>query len=693
MLGLSVVWALRGATLLLYGCDEDVLIHLPPGGVSAIYCSCTFALAEPILPGIAGFCDRSACFCAPWSDPTCQDRGGTADNLACQTLIAEQAGACRGTTYSPDVIDLPLLDRVCPMFDPAACRATYAAGNYCTGTDMGPYENRAFCGQICLDLRKTVDWRMSLWAGGYECGMFGYSSHYADASTVAKECAQPCEPTVGCRVPNWETCNFVSIPTAEEMPSPWPEAGKPPCNEGYVSTTPFCRLPDQDPPALDAGGYLAVNYSRRTAGTVNATLSSARAEIAGEVVTTPVRGEFDLLGEPCVGCPLSFAVRLEAGPLRVGSRSIDRIQLSGGTGTRPVLATNAAGDATVAPGVFSGTQVLQIDGVPGYLAGANLGTLFLNVDREAGAFLLSGDVAFQGSDASYAYRLDVVGSIINHPPVADAGDDQSLECTSIDGALVHLTGDVHDRDGYGDLRQVVWLRGDMSAPEDIGRFVDNWYTTTVLTPLGRNPFTLHVSDSHMQEHWDTTHVDVIDTTPPVLTEFAYRGPACLWAPNHDYVVLRVDRDFDGMIEDACDPAPQLKIMAAGSSQPDNQSGDGATTQDVVVFPDHVCLRAERDGREPMGREYTIHLAAVDAAGNENDPVVHVRVHHDQRPPDTCGTVMRNVELVGAGDPLCSAVSANTSRAAAGCSGILGREPLAALCLLLLLTTLRKRTRA
>lgn len=130
----------------------------------------------------------------------------------------------------------------------------------------------------------------------------------------------------------------------------------------------------------------------------------------------------------------------------------------------------------------------------------------------------------------------------------------------------------------------------------------------------------------------------------------YGGPVCLWPPTHEYVVIDVNEHFSAMISDACDPAPRLKIISATSSQSDDGAGDGDTTDGVVVFSDHVCLRAERQGVDQDGRTYTVSLAAIDATGNAVDTTVEIAVGHDQRPSRRC--IDTDVASVDDGDPRC-----------------------------------------
>lgn len=146
-------------------------------------------------------------------------------------------------------------------------------------------------------------------------------------------------------------------------------------------------------------------------------------------------------------------------------------------------------------------------------------------------------------------------------------------------------------------------------------------------------------------------VVVKDTLPPTIKSFDYSGPLCLWAPDHKWVVLRVGEEFKAVIEDGCDPDPRLVIASATSSQAADANGSGNTSPDVVVYPgSHVCLRSERAGGDPAGRLYTLQLLAADHSGNTSDPVVQVRVSHDQNLHDC--PVLPATMFLDDGDPRC-----------------------------------------
>ncbi len=98
----------------------------------------------------------------------------------------------------------------------------------------------------------------------------------------------------------------------------------------------------------------------------------------------------------------------------------------------------------------------------------------------------------------------VLDACEDSPPVADAGPDQTLECTSPNGADVTLDGSAsHDPDG-GPLA-FTWL-GAFGATAGM--------TPVVALPLGSEVVDLSVEDVAGNQASDSVQVDVLDQTPP-----------------------------------------------------------------------------------------------------------------------------------------------------------------------------------
>lgn len=125
-----------------------------------------------------------------------------------------------------------------------------------------------------------------------------------------------------------------------------------------------------------------------------------------------------------------------------------------------------------------------------------------------------------------------------------------------------------------------------------------------------------------------------DVAPPEIAG-SLDEVACLWPANHWWVCFS-SADFAVTATGDCPPIAVVLVDCL-SDQPADDRGDGHFEPDCVVSPDGVCVRAERDGRDPAGRRYTITAAAVDGIGqvSEPQPVGTIFVPHDLAPSHDC----------------------------------------------------------
>ena len=72
----------------------------------------------------------------------------------------------------------------------------------------------------------------------------------------------------------------------------------------------------------------------------------------------------------------------------------------------------------------------------------------------------------------------------------------------------------------------------------------------------------------------------------------------------------------------------------------------------MVFPDHVCLRAERQGTDPTERLYTLRVRAQDESGNLSEGEVLISVPHDQGGQD-CPRLVGQEFVDDDSDPRCT----------------------------------------
>ncbi|MDI6752089.1 MAG: HYR domain-containing protein, partial [bacterium] len=103
--------------------------------------------------------------------------------------------------------------------------------------------------------------------------------------------------------------------------------------------------------------------------------------------------------------------------------------------------------------------------------------------------------------------VEVNGKVVNRPPVANAGPDQTVEQTKYHGANVTLDGSgSSDPDEDPLTYKWTWPGGSATGVKP-----------TVSLPLGATTITLIVNDGKVNSASDMVIVTVRDTTPPVVT--------------------------------------------------------------------------------------------------------------------------------------------------------------------------------
>jgi hypothetical protein len=222
---------------------------------------------------------------------------------------------------------------------------------------------------------------------------------------------------------------------------------------------------------------------------------------------------------------------------------------------------------------------------------------------------VGGPCVFEAEDTEeMTVDVALTGSLVNQPPTAAAGADQTLECTSTAGASFTLDG-AASSDPDQDIALVSWRAGSRTGTE-VGQ------SLTVAQSLGvgvTQSYVLRVIDSFAQADEDGTQVKVVDTTPPELS-LAF-SPAILQPPNHKLVAVTASI----ATSDTCDASPAIRLLSITSNEPDDGLGDGDTPGDVqaALFGTddrQFLLRAERGG-VGSGRVYTITYEAADDSGN------------------------------------------------------------------------------
>jgi len=227
--------------------------------------------------------------------------------------------------------------------------------------------------------------------------------------------------------------------------------------------------------------------------------------------------------------------------------------------------------------------------------------------------------------------------VVNMPPVADAGDDQYVQCTSHLGAEVTLDGTgSYDDDGHA--LSYFWAAANIVFDDPASA------TPTAMFPIGATTVTLIVTDQCGAE--DTTDVIVIVEKDAPTIEIMETSHHTLWPPNHQMVRVEL---WITVSDECAFPQDLLVSVVARSDQPDDSTGDGAFTGDVDGhdgYQDDVPvemewnsatgrwdgsleLRAERSGQNKNGRKYSFHCLAADHHGNVSEATACVLVPHNQ----------------------------------------------------------------
>jgi Tol biopolymer transport system component len=188
----------------------------------------------------------------------------------------------------------------------------------------------------------------------------------------------------------------------------------------------------------------------------------------------------------------------------------------------------------------------------------------------------------------------------NHPPSANAGADQIVECTTQSGTSVRLDGS-GSSDADNDPLTYVWS----------GQFGTADGPTPIVTlPQGQTTVTLTATDGKGGTASDEVLVNVVDTTPPSILNTA-ANPTQLWPPNHKMIPIALAVTAS----DSCSPTTTCRIVSVSSNEPANGLGDGDAAPDWEITGNlEARLRAER-AATGNGRAYVVTIQCTDASGN------------------------------------------------------------------------------
>jgi hypothetical protein len=229
-----------------------------------------------------------------------------------------------------------------------------------------------------------------------------------------------------------------------------------------------------------------------------------------------------------------------------------------------------------------------------------------------------------------------IAEIINVPPVADAGPDQTVECECFDGAEITLDGS-GSFDDNNDPLTYSWSIG--------GEEIATGVSPTVTLDLGVHLIMLTVTDPGGLSDTDAVTITVEDTTDPVVTLLG-DDPLELECGVDVYEELKAE------VTDICDPAPSLVIDASdvdtetvgvygvlytGTDASGNSATETRTVNVVDTTPPTITVNSEPTVFWAPNHEYrTLALADLDIEVEDfcdktltPDDVVIVKVTSDE----------------------------------------------------------------
>jgi hypothetical protein len=207
---------------------------------------------------------------------------------------------------------------------------------------------------------------------------------------------------------------------------------------------------------------------------------------------------------------------------------------------------------------------------------------------------------------------------VNHPPVANAGPNQTVN----QGKPVTLDGHLSS-DPDGDPLIFYWTQtAGPSVSIDAGDAVHPAFTAPQVDIGGAVlTFSHVVSDCSLSSEPSTVNITVLHPNSPPSCENASVVPY-LWPPNHKLVPITING-----VTDPDNDAVKVTVLGVTQDEPVNGLGDGDTSPDAVIQGDKVWVRAERSGLG-NGRVYKINFMAEDSQGASCTGTVGTTVPHD-----------------------------------------------------------------
>ena len=355
----------------------------------------------------------------------------------------------------------------------------------------------------------------------------------------------------------------------QDDPKTWDATCDAPCSSGV------CLLAGSDPPQPTpdpiAAGVFGTTSVCEVAGVATLTVGGKAPKSQPNV-----QGLLQIHGRPCPipplpgqVCQIGVSYQLQASDIEFDSGTIfasDRkfvdLKLSGAS--EPAAVNLGFVDLGIAKfylgGLLPGTSLTSVQGRESPTSDRTV-SVFRNTQPIAvavnwanGTCRLSGPLGgtIQGDgSATLQVNVDVAldGVLLNQPPRANAGADQTVECSSPQGAPVTLNASL-SADPDNNIAFFVWRRGsENGAHVDVPSFAP---TLTTLQPPGAATYHLRVVDKRFAADSASVKVTVLDTTAPAIS---CNAPVAI--SKHEAAIA-----FKATAADSCGPAPAVVIESA-----------------------------------------------------------------------------------------------------------------------------------
>ena len=212
-----------------------------------------------------------------------------------------------------------------------------------------------------------------------------------------------------------------------------------------------------------------------------------------------------------------------------------------------------------------------------------------------------------GNSDMYLVKFDDPVAVDTTPPVITCPSDIQVEQASAAGTPA------------GNALIAAFLSG-ATASDDTDPAPVITHDAPSMFPPGTTPVTFRARDASGNQAECTSHVTVLDTTPPEIA--VALDKTMLWPPNHKFVTVCANVT----VSDA-GGTPAWSLVSVTSDETAAGLADDYRSASLGTPDQCVDLRAERNGNGD-GRIYELVYRVRDASGNESSATAHVVVPHD-----------------------------------------------------------------